>query len=100
MSQKLTIEHFDVVPARVQAAMSYVQHCMWLTDPINFCGVQQGRPLTGAEQAAYQAALDALRLYFVGEMDFGGAPMRLPEVTPKEPKKKDRHKNRCTDGEE
>ena len=86
MSHNLTIEKFDIVPARIDAAMRYIEHCMWLTDPLNMCGVQQGRPLHPAEQAAYQAALYALRLYFVGEMDFGGAPMRLPEKPDKQAK--------------
>ena len=80
MSQDLTIEKFEITPARIDAAMRFIEHCMWLTDPLNLCGIGGGgRPLHPAEQAAYNAALEAMRLYFVGEMDFGGAPVRRPE---------------------
>lgn len=99
MSQELTIDKFEFVPGRVVAAMQYIEHCRWLTDPINFCGVSQpqGRALTPAEEGTYNAALEAMRLYFAGEMDFGGAPARLPE---KREKKKRCKCGRSEEGED
>jgi hypothetical protein len=98
MSQNLTIEKFEYIPGRIIAAMRYIEHCKWLTDPINLCGMPPpGRSLTQGEQAAYQAALDAVRLYFAGEMDFGGAPMRVPDKRPKDKKRK---RCKCEDADE
>ncbi len=80
MSDMQTVEKFEYVPGRIEAAMRYVHHCRLLTEAIHCCGGStQGRDLTASERAAYEAALGAIRLYFAGEMDFGGAPMRLPE---------------------
>jgi hypothetical protein len=80
--KKLSIEHFELTPGRIDAAMQYVRHCMWLTDPISLCDFgNKGRALSAQEQSAYLAALDALRLYFTAEMDFGGPPTRLPDAT-------------------
>lgn len=81
MSKDLFIEKFEFVPGRVDAAMQYVRHCQNLTDPDGCCGTSRpGRELSAPEQAAYLAALDALRMYFTAEMDFGGPPPRLPEA--------------------
>ena|SRR5688572_10366088 len=85
MSDMQTVEKFEYVPGRIEAAMRYVHHCRLLTEAIHCCGGStQGRDLTASERAAYEAALGAIRLYFVGEMDFGGAPMRLPEACERE----------------
>lgn len=80
MSETLTVEKFEYVPGRIDAAMRFIEHCRYLTEAISCCGGStQGRELTTSERAAYEAALGAVRLYFAGEMDFGGAPMRTPE---------------------
>jgi hypothetical protein len=90
MSETLTVEKFEYIPGRIEAAMRYVEHCRTLTEAINCCGGStQGRELTASERAAYEAALGAMRLYFAGEMDFGGAPMRLPEGCEQEARTED-----------
>ena len=60
------------VPARVRAAQEFISTCHGVTDPIIFPYVQSapGRDLNPRERATYDAALSALRLYFLGEMDF------------------------------
>jgi hypothetical protein len=88
MAADLTIEKFEYVPGRIDAAMRFVEHCRMLTESVHCCGGStQGRDLCASERAAYEAALNAMRLYFAGEMDFGGAPMRLPDppATPPTP---------------
>ncbi|HYF14723.1 MAG TPA: hypothetical protein VD971_06590 [Phycisphaerales bacterium] len=78
---KQHIEKFDQRPARIAAAMEFVQHCLWITDPPMSCGPHdKGRDLTPREQAAYDAALDALRLYVACEQDFGGPPVRTEQA--------------------
>ncbi|QQS09986.1 MAG: hypothetical protein IPK69_05020 [Phycisphaerales bacterium] len=93
MSKQHYLEKFEFTPGRVDAAMDYIRHCMWLTDPISFCDFgNKGRALTPPEQATYLAALDALRQYFNAEMDFGGPPTRLPDEDEPARKKKGRKK--------
>lgn len=80
METALSIDKFELIPGRVEMAMQYVRHCQSLTVPDSCFGAEtKGRDLTPQEQAAYLAALDALRLYFTAEMDFGGPPTRVPE---------------------
>ena len=81
MDNKHSIENFQLIPGRVEAALRYSRHCQELTDPTSCFGSdkQPGRTLAPQEQAAYLAALDALRLYLTAEMDFGGPPTRIPE---------------------
>jgi hypothetical protein len=64
------------VPARVRAAQEFVDSCRCITDPIIFMSIQSvpGRDLNPREQSTYDAALSALRLYFLGEMDYAGEP--------------------------
>lgn len=82
MSKDVSFEKFECVPGRVDAAMQYVRHCQTLTDPDGCCGTSRtGRELSAPEKAAYLAALDALRMYFTAEMDFGGPPPRMPEAS-------------------
>lgn len=81
MGHDLTIEKFEYVPGRIDAAMRFVEHCRLLTEAVHCCGgSKEGRDLTASERGAYEAALNAMRLYFAGEMDFGGAPMRTPDA--------------------
>lgn len=80
METALSIDKFELIPGRVEMAMQYVRHCQNLMVPDSCFGSEtKGRDLTPQEQAAYLAALDALRLYFTAEMDFGGPPTRVPE---------------------
>lgn len=81
METALSIDKFELIPGRVEMAMQYVRHCQNLTVPDSCFGSEtKGRDLTPQEQAAYLAALDALRLYFTAEMDFGGPPTRVPDT--------------------
>jgi hypothetical protein len=80
METALSIDKFELIPGRVEMAMQYVRHCQNLMVPDSCFGSEtKGRELTQQGQAAYLAALDALRLYFTAEMDFGGPPTRIPE---------------------
>ncbi len=80
METALSIDKFELIPGRVEMAMQYVRHCQNLMVPDSCFGSEtKGRDLTPQEQAAYLAALDALRLYFTAEMDFGGPPTRVPD---------------------
>lgn len=80
MERKLSIDKFELIPGRVEMAMQYVRHCQDLMVPDSCFGSStQGRDLSPMERAAYVAALDALRLYFTAEMDFGGPPTLVPE---------------------
>lgn len=73
------------VPARVQAAMLFIQ----FTDGVRFgCpgpfdgAAPRERAIDGERLAAYNAALTVMRLYFSGEMDFGSpAPSARPAPT-------------------
>lgn len=69
-----------VMPMRVQAAQHYLHYTLSKTAPTPlFDGrATEGVPLTAKEQAAYDAALEVLRQYFAGEMDYGDAPPIAP----------------------
>lgn len=55
-------------PPRIAVAMEYLQFCLGIEKS---CGAEcTSRELRPDELAVYSAALEALRLYFVGEMDF------------------------------
>jgi hypothetical protein len=80
MEKALSIEKFELIPGRVEMAMQYVRHCQSLMVPDSCFGSStQGRDLSPTERAVYLAALDALRLYFTAEMDYGGPPTCMPE---------------------
>ncbi len=71
--------NFGTVPARIQAAQTFVDRYLDITDPPACCAsMGGGRSLTTGEQAAYDAAMTAMRLYFKGEMDFGDRPITTP----------------------
>lgn len=58
------------IPGRIEAALSFLGHCRWVeTDDTS------RRDLTPGEQRVCDAALEVLRHYFTGEMDFGDAPI-------------------------
>jgi len=60
------------IPARVQAAIDYLEHCRWLSEQ---CDTSiPARTLTTLEQSVADAALRLLSSYFLGEMDFGDMP--------------------------
>ena len=63
-----------VVPARVQAALDYLEHCRWLTEQDD--AAIPARSLSPKEERVMNAALQVLSTYFLGEMDFGDAPPR------------------------
>ncbi len=62
----------NMIPARVQTALQYLHYCYAVTHTCD--AAVPARDLTGAETAVQRAALDALRLYFTGEMDFAPRP--------------------------
>lgn len=51
--------------------MAFVRHCCGtITDPHCCVSPAEGRDLAPPERAAYHAALEVLRLYFSGEIEF------------------------------
>lgn len=68
------------MPGRVRAALEYLQYCLTATHPYDCTTerTQLGQP----ESAVRHAALDVLRLYFSGEMDYGDAPPTRPQDPP------------------
>ena len=74
---RMFINH-NPVPPRVQAAMQYIHFCRMITDPDESSA--KSRALNKSEQAAYEMAMAVLRGYFSGEMDYGDAPPRSPEI--------------------
>lgn len=82
----VTPHGWAVVPARIVIALRVVEMFRgtgW--EPPAFDGDRQRqRPLTMAEQAAYVAALEQLRLYLWGEFSGGdGAARAAPPPPPK-----------------
>ncbi|MGH7131142.1 MAG: hypothetical protein ACREJO_04265 [Phycisphaerales bacterium] len=64
------------IPARIRAAMEFLTYCNHLVAP---CDAEiKGRSLTKREQAAYDAATEAVRLYLTGELDFGDTSVTVP----------------------
>lgn len=68
------------MPGRVRAALEYLGYCVSATQVYD-C-TQERNELTEPEAAVRHAALDVLRLYFLGEMDYGDAPPRPPREPP------------------
>ncbi len=69
--------NYGTIPGRIQAAQSFLERYLYVVDP-PACWGGGGRELTRAEQAAYDAAIQAMRLYLSGEMDFGDRPISPP----------------------
>lgn len=65
-------EHIRSVPPRISAALEYCHHIADIEDVRNIMGASN---LTDKENKCYAAALQALTLYFVGEIDCGDMPM-------------------------
>lgn len=60
------------LPSRVQAALDYLNYCHWATHQ---CDASiPARSLSNVEVGVQNSALQVLRLYFDGEMDYGDAP--------------------------
>lgn len=70
------------MPGRVRAALEFLDYCVSATQSFD-CSTQP-QELSRHETAVRDAALDVLRLYFMGEMDYGDAPPRPPEDPPDE----------------
>ena len=62
------------LPARVQAALDYLEHCRWKTDQDD--ASIPARTLSPLEGRVLDAALRVLAGYFMGEMDYGDSPPR------------------------
>lgn len=75
------------IPAKVAAAMEYLKFADQLRNPpAYFDGTRpESRDLSKKEQAVYDAALEVLRTYFMGEQDFepGAGPARPDDDEPK-----------------
>ncbi|MFT3685739.1 MAG: hypothetical protein QM783_12570 [Phycisphaerales bacterium] len=63
------------VPNRVLAAQHFIEFCRSITEPC--CGDEQPkrRSLSAKELSAYEASIETIRAYVVGEMDFGETPV-------------------------
>lgn len=62
----------SLMPARVAAAFTFLGYCESVTHQCDPATVKY--ELSATEALVKQAALEVLRLYLVGEMDFGDAP--------------------------
>ncbi|HZW07651.1 MAG TPA: hypothetical protein VFF65_11055 [Phycisphaerales bacterium] len=70
------------LPSRIRVAQSYIEFCRGITEPC--CGddaMQTRRTLSPRELAAYDAAIETIRCYIVGELDLGHAPV-TPAAAP------------------
>ena len=70
------------LPRRVRAAMDFMEFCKSITEPC--CGEPQPprRQLTAKEKAAYDAAVETIRAYVVGELELADEPARATEEAP------------------
>lgn len=60
------------VPAQVEVAFDILRWANAVQVPVrSFSENAVGRELTAKENSVYEAALEVLRLYLTGEMDFG-----------------------------
>ncbi len=65
-----------VLPPRVQAALSYLSYCSYITNQSDVA--IPPRQLSAGERAVMNGALRVLAMYFSGEMDYGDAPPSGP----------------------
>ena len=65
------------MPQRVRAALDFVYHCKYITDPGDD---EEARELSPAEARVYHLALDVLARYFSCEMDYGDRPPRIDDA--------------------
>lgn len=78
------------VPPQIETAITYATLCVIATTASGVHSCFQARDLTRNEAATYDAALSALRLYFLGEVEF--LPKKLePDEAHHKAKKKDKH---------
>lgn len=75
--------HHPEMPGRIRAALDYLGYCTDTTRAYD-C-IQDRHELSPAQAAVQAAALDVLRMYFQGEMDYGDAPPRPPSEPPESP---------------
>jgi hypothetical protein len=75
--QMFTTKSRPAVPARVQAALDYLDYCRWVTEQSDPSIPR--RELSPLEVSVATAALRVLGAYFHGEMDFGDVPPRRDE---------------------
>ncbi len=69
------------LPPRVQAALDTLEHLRYVEAS---CDIGQ-RELTPVQSALQGTAMQVLRLYLSGEMDYGDAPPSLPPEEPPQP---------------
>jgi hypothetical protein len=62
------------LPRRVRAAMQFVEFCRSITDPGTGEFRPAGRALTARERAAYDAAVETIRAYVIGELELSEEP--------------------------
>lgn len=65
-------QSFPFVPPQVAAAQDYLRFAEGLRNPAPMFEMHrvEARDLNNREQAVYDAALEVLRAYFMGEMDY------------------------------
>ena len=78
-------ESSSEIPARVQAALSFLGHCHSKQHTCDAMIPAVG--LMPAERVVERHALEVLSLYFSGEMDYGDVP---PATRPRQPPDEDR----------
>lgn len=72
------------LPNRVRAAQSYIEFCRAITEPCCEDDTSKRRKLTPKELSAYEASIETIRAYIVGELNLGDTPVE-PAVTQPQP---------------
>lgn len=63
-----------MLPARIRVAQNFIQFCRGITEPC--CGdeIVKRRDLTGRERSAYDASVETIRAYVIGELELNDTP--------------------------
>ena len=72
------------LPNRVRAAQSFIEFCRAITEPCCGDDTATRRKLSPKELAAYEASVETIRAYIVGELNFGDNPVE-PVTKPDQP---------------
>lgn len=63
------------LPNRVRAAQSFIEFCRAITEPCCGDDTSKRRKLTPRELSAYEASVETIRAYIIGELDLGDTPV-------------------------
>ena len=75
-----------MLPARIRVAQNFIQFCRGISEPC--CGDEafKRRDLTPRERSAYEASIETIRAYVIGELELVDTPpSKTPTVTETSP---------------